>query len=203
MKAWTIISLFAVAAIMVACNSKHQTVTVNGEKKTTRDTIFNENIQTTFFGASFGDTKEEVVNAFAAHGLVEDKYSSSESLAHFFPKKGKYLSFGNLNWEMVDVGFSNDTFYYIRFMSPCENKVTAIQNYETVLTAVSAKYSMMEEEPEDTTVYKISAAYSKTHPRRTMYVSAFKYESISGNIFNGTILEYGDGDYEDNVSAEL
>lgn len=192
------------AVLIISCNTGSKTKISDGVKEKTQDTVFNEKIQGVFFDTPFGASKEDVIKNFEAHGLNYIKYTSTETLLHFGPRRGKYFSFGNMSWELLDVMMSNDKFFHIRFMSPSEDKATTINAYDNVLSIVSSKYEMMEEVPEDTMVYKIAAGYTKNHPRRVVVVSCFKYESVSRRMLQGFSLEYADERFYNNeVSDEL
>ncbi|MBQ9230788.1 MAG: hypothetical protein IJ190_06345 [Prevotella sp.] len=197
--------LFLILLICIAsCNTNSKTKIVDGEKQKTSDTVFNAKIQGVFFDTPFGSSKAEVIKNFKNHGLRFINYTSTETLLHFSPQRGKYFSFGNMSWEMVDVEVSNDKFYFIRFMNTSEDKATTIQAYENLLATVSAKYEMMEETPEDTMIYRVAAGYTESIPHRVVIVSCFKYETISRKMLQGISLEYADGKfYEDEVSDEL
>ncbi len=197
------ILLILVTLCMVSCNSNKKTTYVNGEKQETRDTIFNDKIQGVFFDTPFGASKEEVIKNFKAHDLVFNDVTSSNALLHFYNRHGRFYTFGNMQWEMLDVYMSNGKFYGINFMNYSEDKAAAIENYDNILKAVSAKYNMMEREPQDTTTYKLSSGYTKSFPRRVVTVACYRYESISKKILQGISLTYDDEESESEVSDEL
>lgn len=195
--------VFLAAICMVSCNSKSKTAVINGVKQATSDTAFNEKIQGVFFDTPFGARKDEVIKNFKAHNLFLNKQTSSDAVLHFFPIGSKFYTFGNMTWEMLDVYLSNGKFYAINFMNYSEDKASAIEEYDDILDAVSAKYDMMEREAEDTTIYRLSTGYTKPHPRRTVTVACYRYESISKTILQGVSLAYFDEQYNNEVSDEL
>ena len=88
-------------------------------------------------------------------------------------------------------------------MNAFKDKAAAINEYEGLLSTVSSKYEMMEEDPKDSTIYKISRGYSKKDARHYIVTSVFRYESVGRDIFNGVTLDYYDEDYQSSVSDEL
>lgn len=192
--------LLIVSCICI-CSCKKSNNSANSSNTVKQDTVYNENIQSVFFDTPFGASKEEVIKKFKLHDFIPDTQTSSDALIHFHPIQSQNYSFGNMTWDMLDVGFVNGKFNYIRFMNASKDKVSAIQNYENVLSSVSAKYEMMEQVPEDTTFYKMSIAYSKVN--RYVSVYCLRYETISKEIMIGTVLEYLDRSFNNEVSDEL
>ena len=192
--------LLIVSCICI-CSCKKSNNSANSSNTVKQDTVYNENIQSVFFDTPFGASKEEVIKKFKLHDFIPYTQTSSDALIHFHPIQSQKYSFGNMTWDMLDVGFVNGKFNYIRFMNASKDKVSAIQNYENVLSSVSAKYEMMEQVPEDTTFYKMSIAYSKVN--RYVSVYCFRYETISKEIRIGTVLEYLDRSFNNEVSDEL
>ena len=192
--------LLIVSCICI-CSCKKSNNSANSSNTVKQDTVYNENIQSVFFDTPFGASKEEVIKKFKLHDFIPYTQTSSDALIHFHPIQSQKYSFGNMTWDMLDVGFVNGKFNYIRFMNASKDKVSAIQNYENVLSSVSAKYEMMEQVPEDTTFYKMSIAYSKVN--RYVSVYCFRYETIAKEIRIGTVLEYLDRSFNNEVSDEL
>lgn len=62
---------------------------------------------------------------------------------------------------------------------------------------------MKEEDPQDSTMYKISRGFSKKDPHHYVVTSVFRYESVNRDIYNGVSLEYYDEDYQSIDSDEL
>lgn len=197
-QSFSILLILVSFSLICSCNSKGDSSYSNKEKE---DTIFNDNIQGVFFDAPFGASKQEVINKFKAHGFIVDQYTSSDAIVHFRPTNGNYFTFGNMPWEMLDVSFVNDKFYFIRFMNASDDKATAIQSYKEILSKLSAKYNMMEKEPSDTTTYKVSVGYSKQN--RIVIVGCYRYETISRTIMQGVSLEYHDSNLSEEISDEL
>ena len=195
---FTYLLALMIIATFSSCNNKGGTSNDKEEKK---DTLYNDNIQDTFFDVPFGSSKKELIAKFKEHGFMVVEDISTDDFVHFASKKSSLFSFGNMSWEMLSVGFTNDKFDYIRIMNYGDDKASAIENYETVLSTLSAKYHMTEEEPEDTTVYRLSIGYSKQN--RTVAVSCYRYETLGKNICIGVGLIYYDERFSNKVSDEL
>lgn len=184
-----------IAAFILSCNGN----STKGEKSSV-DTIWNENVQDKFFGVSFGESKETLIETFKKEGFVADLAISTEEIVHFSPTKSKYYSFGGCNWEMLDITFSNDKFVGIRFMNSSKDRAEAMSQYEQLKKLVTNKYKETILEKKDTTVYGLTAIFSKD-----TYADAacFRYESISKNILIGVRLEYFSKKYYKGAEDEL
>lgn len=203
-----IMTLCVILITLISCKSKPQTGTTGGnnnivEKENTPEIIYNDSIQDTFFGVKFGTEKRELIRKFESHNLVYNQYLSDETNLHFRPRNGRNFNFGGLSWQMLNVCLSNNRFYFIQFMNAFKDKAAAINEYEGLLSTVSSKYEMMEEDPKDSTIFKISRGYSKKDARHYIVTSVFRYESVGRDIFNGVTLDYYDEDYQSSVSDEL
>lgn len=192
---------FVVLVLVVSICSCNKNGGNSNDKEEKKDTLYNDNIQSTFFDAPFGSSKKDVIAKFEEHGFIVNKYTSTDALVHFQPSTGSRFTFGNMPWEMLDASFINDKFYHIRFMNASDDKASAIQIYENVLSNLSAKYKMTNEEPSDTTCYRVSVGYSKQ--KRIVFVACYRYETTSHTIMQGISLEYQDGSFANEVSDEL
>lgn len=187
---------------MYGCgNSGSSSSETNQEVKV--DTVWNEKIQDEFFGVKFGASKQEVISALSKNGLKFYKSTSTDDFLHFIPYSGKYFSFGNMDWEYVDVNMKNDKFYRINFYTPHKDKQTAQNGFENLKSTASKKYSFMEFVPTDTTMYNAAIAYGKN--KVNMALSCSKYETVQHDMFISTSLEYWDesNQGEQKVSSDL
>jgi len=206
MNKYFVFSLIVFTTIVCSCVNSNKSSNSNITEqqkvtKVTKDTLYNDNIQGVFYGIKFGASKEEVIKNLEGHGFVLNRNESSDALLHFFPTQGSRFSFGNISWKMLDILFSNDKFYYIRFINTNQDKASALNQYNEVFHAVSAKYIMNDYVSRDTTLYKMSVGYTKM--QRGVFVICRRYESTAGNIIYGTMLEYLDNNYYEEVSDEL
>lgn len=184
-----------IAAFILSCNGN----STKGEKSSV-DTIWNENVQDKFFGVSFGESKETLIETFKKEGFVAGFATSTEEYVHFFPTKSQYYSFGGYNWEMLDITFSNDKFVGIKFMNSSKDKAEAMSQYEQLKELLTNKYKETIVEKKDTTVYGLTAIFSKD----TYAIAAcYRYESISKNILIGVSLEYFSNKYYKGAEDEL
>lgn len=165
------------------------------------DTIWNEKVQDTFFGATFGDSVPKVIDQLSENGfyLLEDV--SSESLLHFRARQGKYFTFGNMTWEMLDIGAENGIFNYIRFLNASEDKASALSAYRNLKNAIAAKYELTEPTIQDTTLYAASLIFGKNQTSAS--VSCDRYETISNTIMIGVQLGYWSEKKFTSVSDDL
>lgn len=203
MKKTTIFCFLALASFfMYGCgNSSNSENEANQEVKV--DTVWNEKIQDEFFGVKFGASKQQVISALSKKGLTFNKQSSTNDFLHFLPSSGKYFSYGNLDWEHVDVNIQNDKFYRINFYTAHKDKQTAQNSYENLKSIVTQKYSFMDFQPADTTMYNASIALGKN--KVSMGISCRRYESVGNEIFIANSLEYWDESNQDEnkVSSDL
>lgn len=195
-KLLTLMFLASAMLYMDSCGAKQ-----SGSKKDATNT--NESIQGTFFGVSFGASKDEVLNAFAAHDFYLDTSVSTEEYLPFSYQKSQYFSFGGLGWEKVNVFLTNGKFSYIEFYHTFKDKAQAIQRCESDLSTVSQKYNLTKEEPTDSTRYMVFTGKSKKEPNREVIVTAYRYESVSKDIYYTASLIYLDDSYSNYVSDEL
>ena len=164
---------------------------------------FNDSIQGTFFGVSFGADKDELVNKFAEKKLIPNMYISTEDFLTFQPIGGQRYPFGGLNWECLNVGLSDDKFYAILFYNTLKDKAEAIQEGQSLLNSISAKYNLAKEEPKDSSTYLIYRGKSKKESEREVAVYVSRYEGFDKTIYYGTFLQYMDRRFEATVSEEL
>lgn len=186
--------------IVCSCNKSSESKSKNDNFEN-ESIVYNDSVQGVFFKTPFGASKEEVIANFKAHGYIVNKVVSTDQQLHFYPEKGTRFTFGNMSWDMLTVYFNNNKFCTIKFMNAGNDKASAIKDYENILSTVSAKYNMMEEEPEDTTYYRQAVGYSKQN--RYIIVSCYRYETIGREIKQGVSLVYEDQDFDNEVSGEL
>ncbi|WP_443963088.1 hypothetical protein [Prevotellamassilia timonensis] len=191
--------LSIVVCLLANFSCGNHSKTENAKKEV--DTIWNEKVQDTFFGATFGDSVPKVIDQLSANGfyLVEDV--SSESLLHFRARQGKYFTFGNMTWEMLDIGAENGIFNYIRFVNAREDKASALSAYNSLKNTIAAKYDLTEPTIQDTTVYAKSSIFGKNQTRAQ--VSCFRYETINNNIMIAVSLDYWSNKPFTSVSDDL
>lgn len=193
--------------LMTACNNTNntnQTPTEEG-KETPQEIVYNDKIQNVFFGVSLGASKKEVVDGFLKQGFYENSYSTDSRLV--FEKKSsryaipaEFYSFGGMNWKFLNVYLSNDHFQSIEFANPHKTKTSALESFNQVLSAVSAKYNLYEKPSSDTSLYK--RYIGETVDKQWVMVSCYSYESVSYERWYGVALVYGDNKFVD-VSDEL
>lgn len=190
----------SIAIGLLACYScGNHSKTEDNQKEI--DTLWNEKVQDTFFGATFGDSIPNVIEKLSANGFYLQKDISSESLLHFRARQGRYFTFGNLTWEMLDICADNGIFNYIRFVNASEDKASALSSYRNLKNTIAAKYELTEPSNQDTTLYAASLIFGKNQTDAS--VSCYRYETISNSIMIGVSLEYWSNKEFTPVSDEL
>ena len=164
---------------------------------------FNDSIQGTFFGVSFGADKDELVNKFAEKKLIPDMDISTEDFLAFDPIGGQRYTFGGLDWEHLNVELSDGKFYSILFYNTLKDKAEAIRDGQLLYNTISAKYNLAKEEPKDSSIYLIYRGKSKKESEREVAVYVSRYEAVDKTIYYGTFLQYMDRKFEATVSEEL
>lgn len=192
--------IIAITLCIFSCGNNN-TKSDNESDKSQNDTIiYNDNIQDTFFGTTFGASKDTLIKNFNKHKLVTDERLCTDWYIPFVNYNTEFVSFGGINWDCIDVSFSNDKFYSIQFYNTYKDKSSALDNYSNLLYTISSKYNMTETTPSDTTIYKESIGYSKSNKR--VIISCERYESRGHQIWQGVFLTYSDFTYYE-VSNEL
>ena len=161
----------------------------------------NENIQSTFFGATFGDSREQVIDSLTKHGFWLNTNYSNNTFLTFRSTKSESFSFGNMSWGYINIYLNNNKFYYISFYSDYKEKESAKNKYETILEEISKKYKIAPEEPSDTTTYALQRGYDKNNRRISVYYDQEEATNHSLNYYS--FLTYKDLNIEEEASDEL
>ena len=180
--------VFTLSLFILSCDKAKEEKT-QGKKDSEKEYVYSENIQDTFFGVKFGESREEVIKAFEKEGLyLVERKSNKDNL--WFYRSGGNIRFGGYNWDHVGAYLSNGKFYSIVFQYTPEYKETALNRFESVLSDLSEKYKMNEKPIEDTDTYKYYTADSKDG--KIIIVSCYKGESSGGEIRYYVSLVYLD-----------
>ena len=168
---------------MMSCKSN------NNNNSTALDTVWNESIQDEFFGVHFGATKKELLNNFAQHGIICDYNLSTITSLSMVSNQGKYFSFGDINWNGLNVYFNKNKFYSIQFYCSFKDKQTAMHMYENLKSMLSQKYKFTEMPPsQDSTLYERAIALGKNQDR--MGLACTHRESVGNEMWYYVFLEY-------------
>jgi len=195
-----IFSLLATTITVFSCKNNNS-VKVSDKDSTKVDTLWNEKVQNEFFDTPFGASKKEVIKNFAKHGFTYNKVLSSEQRLVFDHQGSRYYNFGGMSWELLNVYINDGKFSAISFYTPIKDKAEAISNYEGIADVLSKKYYLTSIEPNDSTVYGVQCALSKSNI--IAQVSCYRYESIGKEIFYTAELSYADTNIENEISEEL
>ena len=196
-------TLACIVGLMTACNNQKRT---DGGDKPTQEIVYNDKIQNTFFGVPFGSTGEEVEAGFKKTGFYTNSNRTATTL--FFEPYGadSKFSFGGLTWDYLRAQFSGDgirnggKFYSIQFCSAYKTKEAALSDFNSVMNALSNKYTLTKINPTDTSTYKIYVG--QTRNNQVIYVVCRSYESFGHERWIGVELGYTDNNYN-KVSDEL
>lgn len=111
------------------------------------DIPINKSVQSSFFGVSFGESRDSVISKFEKRFLIPDSLDRVSGWISFISQKDDYIVFGHMRWESVTVSFRNDKFCRIAFENSYTAKDSAITNYDNISRKVSAKYQLINLEP--------------------------------------------------------
>ena len=125
------------------------------------DTLWNDEVQSEFFDTKFGASGDEVVDNFSNYGfiLLED-LSDENSLV--FGHKSKYYSFSDMHWVNMTVTHTDGLFSSISLFTPRDTKADAMKDFDNIVSNISKKYQLTNVVLDDTTVYALKRAYSKS-----------------------------------------
>ena len=180
---WAIILFVTFNLIMPSCNSK------NSNNQSSLDTIWNEHIQDEFFGVHFGATKKELLRGFDKYGIICNYSLSTNATLSMMSNRGRYFSFGDINWNHIDVNFNENKFSNIRFYYSFKDKQEALNMYEDLKSTLSQKYQFTEMPPnKDSTLYERAIAFGKNQKR--MGLACARYESVENEMWYGVFLYY-------------
>lgn len=154
--------------------------------------IYNDSIQSHFFGLSFGASPQEVNTKLKSIGLyTTDKLISNGRQSYKAGYPQNHFSFGGYSWTWFNSYFSNNQLYAIEFMSPFKTKEGAASLYNNVVSSLSEKYNMQPEQPSDTMVYGRQIGWTQDN-NKCVGVYYERYESVGHEMWYGTCLFYYD-----------
>lgn len=202
MKINSLLLLGALSIAITSCNNGGNNKTSESgtekEEAKTEEQPYNESIQNVFFGVPFGATYEEACEILSQNFWF-NKTSTKDYLS-LSSKNGDKISFGGKPWNHLELNFSNNKFYGIRFYQTFKTKESAMSSYSSLYSVVSQKYNMKIVQPNDTTIY--GQALGMTKKGQFIVVTCESYESIEHERWIGVFLEYDDINFK-GVSDEL
>lgn len=172
------------------------------EKESKIDTVWNDKVQDTFFGATFGDSASTVISKFSEHGFVYNLDISSDDLLRFEPLFRDFFSFGNITWRQLEAKIENGRFTAIAFVYGFNDKKIAMIKFNEIKNTISKKYAITPREISDTeTIYSAYDIYGKNDVNA--YIGCYRYETNVGEIKVAASLMYYDIKDFGGVSDEL
>lgn len=164
------------------------------------DTLWNDRVQDTFFGATLGEDISVVKEKFVKHGFLLVSSISTDNVLHFKSPYSSFFAFGNMTWQMLDVYAINGRFSIIEFKNSSEDKESALRSYETIKNAVSEKYRLTNFGVCDSIIYARSDIFGRNDTRAVILCE--KCKTISGKYRFMATLMYATKDLG-GVSDEL
>ena len=192
----------AITVSILSC--KQDNSDSNNEESAKSEDNMNDNIQSTFFGVSFGDSEEQLFNSLKNHGFGETSSFNDEANNTYFvfrSTESKLFSFGNMSWEFLRIGINNNKkFFSIEFISVFEKEEEAKQKYEDILETITKKYKVAPDKKPDFNFYAIQKGYDKNNRQISLLYS---HEENYGIESNNAYLGYKDLELAEEGSDEL
>ena len=94
--------------------------------------------------------------------IVQNLEDLSDENTLVFGHKSKYYSFADMHWVNLSVTLTDGLFSSISFYTPRDSKADAMKDFKDIVANLSKKYQLTDVVPDDTTVYVIKRAYSKS-----------------------------------------
>lgn len=200
---FTIAAIAAVTMSLFSCkNGVKMNVSFSNDSTATSstDTLWNDQVQNKFFDTEFGATRDEVIKNFANYGfIVFDDLSDDETLV--FGHKSDTYTFGGMQWVNLNASIKDGKFYSISFYTPRRDKDQAMNDFNDIVANLSKKYQLTNVVSEDTTMYALKRAYSKTP--YIAGVGCYSYFDSDSVKFYTTSLDYTDLDIANEANPDL
>lgn len=189
-KMFFILCLLFVGCFYSCNNSQVGTNNSKGTVKNGLDTIWNENVQDSFYGLTLGEPASvaQITKILGQYGFYLLQGYSSEELLHFRSSRSRYFAFGGLSWEMLDLRRNGNVLKSVCFMNSSLDKVSSLNNYNNIKSAVNLKYSPTVIFPKDSTIYAQTSYFGRNNIGAM--VSCFRYETVEKKIMIGVVLAY-------------
>ena len=179
--------------IMSACNNHIQK---DGKPKNAQEQeiVYNESIQSHFFGFSFGDSPQVVYKKLDSIRLyTTDRLVENGSIAFLPSYPQDDFKFGGFSWNYLYPYFCNGNLYCIRFLKPFKTKEGAVSMYNNLASSLSNKYYMQTMQVSDSLYY--GYCIGRTNNRQYVALYCHRYESVGHEMWYGTEIVYGDNNY--------
>lgn len=150
--------------------------------------------QETFFGVKFGESEQEVINAFKKHGLVIAE--EDEGFFLFSPAKEKeFINYFNHDWDTMAAVFTNDKLSDIGFFRFFNSKDLAINRCASTISELSSMYEM-EEYPTGEDMIVSYRAYLEDI---SVSLECYPEKNDDGTIYYVVFLYYDNKDEEEKL----
>ena len=191
-----IMNRYIVSALLVVVLLSHFSSCKKGEnilsnEKNLIDTLWNDQVQNTFYDITFGASKSDVIENIMKHDFVIQDFSETDTEFRFYPKYNKSFLFGGLCWMWINTDFDdNGNLWLIQFSKSFKDKTYALEQYESIKSMIEKKYLLTEIERKDSTLYAADAAFCKKGNTALIYCK--RYESLNHEIMYEVALAYLD-----------
>lgn len=183
---WILVT-FLFTSTILSCKN----VNSKQDEKTHELIIYNESIQSNFFGFSFGDSPKVVVQKLNESYIGSYDREIANGRMTFFTGNHDKIQFGGYMWDFIYVYFSNNQLYGIKFHNVHKTMEFAVDNYTDLTATLSDKYYMQKTKMSDT-------CYGWTKNNQYVEISYGRYEGRNGNENYGSFLSYYDFNYQQN-----
>ena len=159
-----------------------------------QEIVYNESIQSHFFGFSFGDSPQVVHKKLDSIRLYTTDRLVSDGAVSFQPSYPQDdFKFGGYSWNFFYPTFCNNKLYHIRFLHPFKTKDGAISMYNELASSLSGRYHLQTMQAPDSSYF--GCCIGRTMNNQYVAVYCCRYESDGHEIWYGTQLEYCDMNY--------
>ena len=140
------------------------------------DTIWNDSVQDTFYGATFGDSIPMVKEKLEKNGFRFVSHGSDKESLCFMPKSDRTFNFSNMIWTTLYIQSSRDCkFIGILFLSSFYDKEGALSFYDDLKSYVKYQYALTEVKVTDPPEYAMSYALGKNEVCANLMCYQFVY----------------------------
>ena len=145
------------------------------------DTIWNDSVQDTFYGATFGDSIPMVKEKLEKNGFRFVSHGSDNESLCFMPKSDRTFNFSNMIWTTLYIQSSRDCkFIGILFLSSFYDKEGALFFYDDLKSYVKYQYALTEVKVTDPTEYAMSYALGKN--KVCANLMCYQFESLENKL---------------------
>lgn len=107
------------------------------------DTAWNDRIQDSFWGITFGEYKRPIIKKMESKGFYQDtSYSIVNNPIRFKKKTGERFDFENLKWQYLITYYAEGELCEIDFLNKYKTSEDAINDFEQIISTIGGKYNI-------------------------------------------------------------